>query len=139
VNRSRSRRWGALLAALVLGAATLGCSSADDGSALAASRTGRSDAESASSCQELVDAAAELTQRIVHDLQGKTIEDLRTANPEDPWAPLLEPFEAFQDRAETLGCDRAQLRRLACPAYQSIEPNGPVSEEFLSMVPDTDC
>ena len=95
--------------------------------------------QSASSCEELVKSAAQLTRTIVRDLQGKTIADLRAANPEDPYAELLRPFDVYQKRAGELGCDQGQLRRLACKEYQGIQPNGPVSEEFLSRVPDTSC
>lgn len=95
--------------------------------------------QSASSCEELVKSSAQLARTIVRDLQGKTIADLQAASPEAPFGPLLRPFDAYRTRATELGCDRDQLRRLACPAYQGIKPNGPVSEEFLSLVPDTSC
>ncbi len=93
----------------------------------------------ASSCEELVKSSAQLTRTIVRDLQGKTVADLRAANPEEPYAELLRPFDAYRTRATELGCDQGQLRRLACKEYQGIQPNGPVSEEFLALVPDTSC
>jgi hypothetical protein len=93
----------------------------------------------ASSCEELVKSSAQLTRTIVRDLQGKTVADLRAANPEEPYAELLRPFDAYRTRANELGCDQGELRRLACKEYQGIQPNGPVSEEFLSLVPDTSC
>jgi hypothetical protein len=104
------------------------CSSSDDASPGAAS-----------SCEELVKSAAQLTRSIVRDLQGKTVADLRAANPEQPYAALLQPYDAYRDRAKDLGCDQGQLRRLACKEYQGIQPNGPVSEEFLALVPDSSC
>jgi hypothetical protein len=114
--------------AAVVTAGVGACSSADDTSP-----------ESASSCEALVKSAAQLTRTIVRDLQGKTVADLRAANPEQPYAELLQPFDAYRTRAGELGCDQVQLRRLACKEYQGIQPNGPVSEEFLSLVPDTSC
>jgi hypothetical protein len=104
------------------------CSSADETSPGAAS-----------SCEELVKSAAQLTRTIVRDLQGKTVADLRAANPDAPYAELLQPFDAYRARAEKLGCDQGELRRLACKEYRGIQPNGPVSEEFLALVPDTSC
>lgn len=114
-----------LLLALV---ASLGACSSD------APSTG---AAGAKTCEELVKRSAALTRSIVRDLQGKTEADLRLANPDDPYGQLLRPYEAFRARATQLGCDTVQLRRLACPEYQDIEPTGPAAEEFLSRVPDT--
>lgn len=91
----------------------------------------------AKTCEELVQRSAALTRAIVRDLQGKTEADLRVANPDDPYGALLRPFDAYRARAQQLGCDQVQLRRLACPEYQDIEPTGPAAEEFLSLVPDT--
>ena len=95
--------------------------------------------QSASSCEELVKSSAQLTRTIVRNLQGKTVADLRAADPSEPYAELLRPFDPYRNRATELGCDTGQLRRLACREYQGIKPNGPVSEEFLSLVPDTSC
>ena len=115
-----------LAAVLTTGAGA--CSSNDDTSPA-----------SAPSCEALVKSAAQLTRTIVRDLQGKTVADLRAANPEQPYAELLQPFDAYRARAKDLNCDPGELRRLACKEYQGIQPNGPVSEEFLSLVPDTSC
>lgn len=94
-------------------------------------------AAGAKTCEELVQRSAALTRSIVRDLQGKTEADLRLANPDDPYGALLRPYDAYRTRADQLGCDQVQLRRLACPEYQDIEPTGPAAEEFLSLVPDT--
>ena len=92
---------------------------------------------SASTCEQLVKRSAQLTRAIVRDLQGKTEADLRAADAAQPFAELLRPYDAYRARAAQLGCDQVQLRRLACAEYQDIEPNGPVAEEFLALVPDT--
>jgi len=92
---------------------------------------------SASTCEQLVKGAAQVTRAIVRDLQGKTEADLRATNAADPFAELLRPYDAYRARAVELGCDQAELVRVACQEYQDIEPNGPVAEEFLARVRDT--
>lgn len=132
-RRARPRRGvaaaraAAVTLALALGAGAAACSTAAPATSPA----------SASNCEELVKRSAQLTRAIVRSLQGKTEADLRATNPEDPYGALLEPYRAYQTRADQLGCDQVQLRRLACPEYQDIEPSGPAAEEFLSRVPDT--
>lgn len=122
----------ALRAALLVGALALGATVA-----ACSSTAPPTSAAGASNCEELVQRSAALTRNIVRTLQGRTEADLRAANPADPYGALLQPYDAYRTRADELGCDQVQLRRLACPEYQDIEPNGPAAEEFLSRVPDT--
>ena len=122
-----AHRAASVVVALVLAAMVGACSSTPPPTSAAG----------ASNCEELVERSAALTRSIVRTLQGKTEADLRAANPDDPYGALLQPYEAYRTRADDLGCDQVQLRRLACPEYQDIEPNGPAAEEFLSRVPDT--
>lgn len=122
-----ARAGRALVAAMLVTGAVTACSA--DGPATSPG--------SAKTCEELVQRSAALTRVIVRSLQGMSEADLRSADPQDPYADLLRPYDAFRVRAEQLGCDQVQLRRLACPEYQDIEPTGPAAEEFLSRVPDT--
>jgi hypothetical protein len=92
------------------------------------------DPGSAKSCEQLVDRAARVARQVVDDLQGKSAAELTAQHPDDPFTALTAPFEPFQARADQLGCDRGELRRLACTAYQGIEPTGPLTEEFLARV-----
>jgi hypothetical protein len=94
------------------------------------------DAPSAKSCEQLVERAARVARNVVADLAGKSAADLKAeaADPQNPFASLEAPFAPFVDRADELGCDRGELRRLACSAYQGIDANGPAAEEFLSRV-----
>lgn len=92
------------------------------------------DAGSAKTCEQLVNRAARVAREVVTEMQGKTSAELTAANRDDPFAALTKPFAPFQARADQLGCDRGELRRLACTAYQGIEPNGPLTEEFLARV-----
>ena len=92
------------------------------------------DARSAKTCEQLVDRAARVARQVVAEMQGKNSAELAAADSDDPFAALTKPFEPFQARADQLGCDRGELRRLACTAYQGIEPNGPLTEEFLARV-----
>jgi hypothetical protein len=111
----------ALVAVCLSGAAT-GC--ADDGRVPAAATT----------CEQLMAAAADVVRGIVRDLQGKSEADLRAENPDDPFGVLQRPLDPYRARADELGCDRAELRRAACRTYRDIAPNGPASEEFLAQV-----
>jgi hypothetical protein len=90
------------------------------------------DPGSANSCAELVDRSAKLVHDIVKDLGDKTREDLEADDPDDPFRQLDEPFARFQSRAEELQCDQNELRRLACEAYEGLDPQGPVAREFLA-------
>jgi hypothetical protein len=89
---------------------------------------------SADSCEELVDGAAVVAAQVVADLAGKSATDLDPGTAEDPYPELTRPFAAYEARAEELGCDRGELRRLACEAYQGIEPSGGAGEEFLAQL-----
>ena len=109
-----------------MGAALAGCS--DDGSGPA----------SADSCEELVDEAAGVARDLVQEYAGATVDQLDPGTPDDPFPELTQPFAAYRDRADELGCDQGELRRLACDAYRSIEPTGPAIEEFLADL-DTVC
>jgi hypothetical protein len=95
---------------------------------------GGSDARSAKNCEQLVERAVPVVRSVVEDLRGKTSAELVLMDADDPYAELTRPFAPFQARAEELGCDPAELRRLACPAYRSIEPTGPLAREFLARV-----
>ncbi len=88
----------------------------------------------ATTCEQLMTAAADVVRGIVRDLQGKSEADLRAANPDDPFGALQRPLDAYRTRADELGCDRAELRRAACRTYRDIAPNGPAAEEFLSQM-----
>lgn len=121
---------GALAVVLVLaGGVAGGCSSGASGAS--------TDAAGAKTCTELVERAGKVAEQVLAGVKGKSIDDLRAANPGDPYAVLTKPFAAFEARAEQLGCDRTELRRVACDAYQGLTPDGPVAEEFLSRVRDT--
>jgi hypothetical protein len=88
--------------------------------------------DSAGSCEELVDRAADVAAQVVADLEGKSPADLDPGTEDDPYPELTRPFAAYEARAEQLGCDRGELRRLACNAYQGIEPSGGAGEEYLA-------
>jgi hypothetical protein len=90
--------------------------------------------DAASSCEELVDRAADLAAQVVADLEGKSPADLDPGTAEDPYPELTRPFAAYEARAQELGCDRGELRRLACAAYQGIEPSGGAGEEYLAQL-----
>jgi hypothetical protein len=92
------------------------------------------DPRSAKSCDQLVERAVPVVRQLVEDLRGKTSADLELTGADDPYAVLTRPFEPFQARAEELGCDAGELRRLACSAYRGIEPTGPLAQEFLARV-----
>ncbi|HEV8298093.1 MAG TPA: hypothetical protein VGQ20_12370 [Acidimicrobiales bacterium] len=96
------------------------------------------DAASAKNCEQLIERAARVAKQVVADLAGKSAADVAAdaTDPNEPFAALEEPFAPFQARADSLGCDRGELRRLACSAYQGIESNGPAAEEFLARVDD---
>jgi hypothetical protein len=95
------------------------------------------DPQGAKNCSELVDRASTVAKQVLHSVAGKSIDDLQAENPGQPYAPLTKPFEPFAARATELGCDTAELRRVACDAYQDLQAKGPVAEEFLSTVLDT--
>jgi hypothetical protein len=97
-----------------------------------AQRGSDTDPASANSCEDLVDRSARLVRDIVDDLGTKTREQLEADDPDDPFRALDEPFERFQNRAEELQCDQNELRRLACEAYEGLDPQGPVAREFLA-------
>lgn len=78
--------------------------------------------------------AADVVRAIVRDLQGKSEADLRAANPDDPFGALSRPLDPHRARAQELGCDRAELRRVACRTYRDIVPTGPAAEEFLAQM-----
>ena len=89
---------------------------------------------SAGSCEELVNRAADTAAQVVSEFAGKSAADLDPGTSEDPYPELTRPFAPFEARAEELHCDRGELRRLACEAYQGIEPSGPATEELLSQL-----
>jgi hypothetical protein len=95
------------------------------------------DAEGAKNCTELVDRASTVAKQVLQSVAGKSLDDLEAENSAEPFAPLTKPFEPFAARATVLGCDGAELRRVACDAYQDLQAKGPVAEEFLSTVIDT--
>ena len=109
----------AVLAPVLVGA---GCS--DDGGSPGA----------AGSCEELVDRAAATAAEVVAQFAGKSAGDLDPGTSEDPYPELTRPFARYEARAQELGCDRGELRRLACEAYEGIEPSGPATEELLSQL-----
>jgi hypothetical protein len=120
---SPARRFvAAAVAAVCLTGVTSGCG--DDQRMPAAATT----------CEQLMTAAAEVVRGIVRDLQGKSEADLRVANSEDPFGALQRPLDPYRTRADELGCDRAELRRAACRSYRDIAPNGPAAEEFLAQM-----
>jgi hypothetical protein len=90
------------------------------------------DPASAKTCEQLVGRSAALVRDIVKDLGTKTREDLEADDPDNPFRSLDEPFERFESRAEELQCDQSELRRLACEAYEGLDPQGPVAREFLA-------
>jgi len=75
---------------------------------------------------------------LAQQFAGAAVDALDPGTPDDPFPELTRPFAAFRDRADELGCDQGELRRLACDAYQGIEPTGPAVEEFLADL-DTLC
>jgi hypothetical protein len=122
VRRSPWARVASVLCvASVLGAAA--CSDDADQGALGAD-----------TCEQLVDEAATVAAQVVEELRDKTSAELDPGTEEDPFPELTRPFAAFEARAEQLGCDRGELRRLACSAYTGIEATGPATEEFLASV-----
>jgi hypothetical protein len=92
---------------------------------------------SAADCEQLVGRAATVAARVVADHSGEASTDLDPGTAEDPYPELTRPFAAFEARAEQLGCDRGELRRLACQAYRGIVPTGPAMEEFLDQLTST--
>ena len=120
----RCRRRTIAVAALVTLIVVLGVGCGDDDSS----------PTSADSCEQLVERAAVVAGEVVADLEGKSPADLDPGTAEDPYPELTRPFAAYEARAEELGCDRGELRRLACEAYQGIEASGGASEEFLAQL-----
>jgi hypothetical protein len=88
----------------------------------------------ADTCEQLVDEAATVAAQVVEDLRDKTSAELDPGTEEDPFPELTRPFAAFEARAEQLGCDRGELRRLACSAYTGLDASGPATEEFLASI-----
>jgi hypothetical protein len=95
------------------------------------------DAATATSCPELMTRAGRVLDGIVRGLGSKDAEALRAANPDDPFGALTAPFAAFEQRAAELGCDRAELRRLACESYKGVRPQGPAAEQYLARVTES--
>ena len=93
---------------------------------------------SADSCEQLVERAAPVARDVAQELAGVGPDELDPGTSEQPFPQLTEPFEPFRRRAEQLGCDDGELRRLACDAYQGLEPTGPAIEEFLAAI-DSVC
>jgi hypothetical protein len=118
-----SARGGAIVTAALLLAMIFGGCSDDDTSPA-----------SADSCEELVERAADVAAQVVADHTGENATDLDPGTVEDPYPELTRPFAAYEARAEELGCDRGELRRLACEAYQGIAPTGGATEEFLDAL-----
>jgi hypothetical protein len=88
--------------------------------------------DAADSCEELVERAADVASEVVAGLEGKSPADLDPGTAEDPYPELTRPFAAYEARAQELGCDRGELRRLACTAYQGIEASSGAGEEYLA-------
>lgn len=93
----------------------------------------QADLGSATSCEELVDASAEVTRSVLTDVAGLTMADLQAQDTEDPFASLRAPYAGFAERAEELGCGDAELTRLACESYDDVVDAavGEVAEAFL--------
>jgi hypothetical protein len=91
----------------------------------------------AGSCEELVERAAAVAEQVVAEHAGDALTDLDPGTAEDPYPELTRPFAAYEARAEELGCDRGELRRLACEAYRGIQQTGPAMEEFLAELTAT--
>lgn len=89
---------------------------------------------SADSCEELVERAAPVARQLAEQYAGVAADELDPGTAEQPYPQLTEPFEPFRTRAEQLGCDAGELRRLACDAYQGIEGTGQAIEEFLAAI-----
>jgi hypothetical protein len=92
------------------------------------------DVDSARSCDELVDAAADVTRGVLRDVAGLTMAELQVDDAADPFAALREPYAGFEERATELGCGEAELTRLACESYPDVvdEASGEVAEAFLA-------
>jgi hypothetical protein len=88
----------------------------------------------ASNCEELVQRASKVAQQVVEEFRDKSASELDHGTAEEPFPELTRPFAPFAARAEQLQCDRGELRRLACDAYQGIQPTGPAMEEYLSQL-----
>lgn len=93
---------------------------------------------SADSCEELVARAVPVARELAEQFAGVGVDELDPGTAERPFPQLTEPFEPFRARAEQLGCDAGELRRLACDAYQGITGTGPAIEEFLAAI-DSVC
>ena len=116
---------GAIVVPLVaFGALLGGCGGDDSGPA------------SADSCAELVDQAADVARSITEQFAGAAADAIDPGTPDEPFPELTRPFAAFRERAEQLGCDAGELRRLACDAYQGITSTGPAVEEMLASLND---
>ncbi|HEX7096112.1 MAG TPA: hypothetical protein VF183_09525 [Acidimicrobiales bacterium] len=92
----------------------------------------------AKTCEQLVERAVPVAQELAERFAGVSVDQLDPGTPERPFPELTEPFEPFRARAEELGCDEGELRRIACDAYQGIEPTGPAIEELLAAI-ETTC
>jgi hypothetical protein len=125
--KRRVRAWAVLLVAVGLTAAALGACGDDGGRAGAAG-----------TCDDLVQRAAKVAQQVVDEYRDKNPGDLDHGTADDPFPELTHPFAPFEARANELHCDRGELRRLACEAYQGIQATGPAMEEFLAALTD-DC
>jgi hypothetical protein len=103
---------------------------------LAACGDDASGPDAADSCEELVEEAALVARDLGEQFAGASGDDIDPGTPDDPYPELTEPFEPYRVRAAELGCDAGELRRLACDAYQGLEPTGPAMEEFLAELDD---
>jgi hypothetical protein len=88
----------------------------------------------ASNCEELVQRASKVAQQVVEEFRDKSASELDQGTAEEPFPELTRPFAPFAARADQLQCDRGELRRLACDAYQGIQPTGPAMEEYLAQL-----
>ena len=78
----------------------------------------------ATTCAELVDAGRATAEEVLDRLANRTLADLETAHPSQPFADLNPVLRraVFAARAADLGCGEAELAALACTAFQGLSP-----------------
>ena len=90
----------------------------------------------ATTCAELVDAGRATAEEVLDRLANRTLADLETDHPSQPFADL-DPVlrrDVFAARAADLGCGDAELADLACTAFQGLShrAHGDLARAYLA-------
>ena len=90
----------------------------------------------ATTCAELVDAGRATAEEVLDQLADRTLADLETDHPSQPFAALNPVLrrDVFAARAADLGCGDAELTDLACTAFQGLshQAHGDLARAYLA-------